>query len=244
MVDHLQNLRRDRGLLAALAGADLTRAVDACPGWSLQDLLAHLATVHRFAVTAVATPPDGELFRPTERAPDGDLIWDFLDVGLDRLITDLGQRNATDACSSFVGPVNVGWWLRRQSLETTVHRWDAELAAGRQPSPIGAATARDGIDEWLDLLPRRGFAPPDSVRGTLHLHATDDNIDDDGEWFIEIADPVTWRRGHEKGDVAVRGSCEQLYLLCWGRVAPTSVEIIGDSNLFSAFLGSLGAPAL
>jgi uncharacterized protein (TIGR03083 family) len=241
VVDHLQNLTRDRELLATLAGSDLTSDVDACPGWSLHDLLVHLSMVHRFAVHMMAIPPDGQLSRPTEHAPDGDSIWEFLDVGLERLITDLGRRNLDDACLSFVGPVTVGWWLRRQSLETTVHRWDAEMAAGRQPAPIGAATARDGIDEWLDLLPRRGFAPHDTLRGTLHLHATDDNIDD-GEWFVEIANPVTWRRGHEKGDVAVRGSCEQLYLACWGRVAPTSVEVIGDTELFTAFLDSLGAP--
>jgi len=238
VVDHLGNLRRDRALLAALAGSDLTRPVDACPGWSLHDLLAHLATVHRFAVAMMATPPEAELSRPTVRAPEGESIWEFLDLGLDGLIADVGLRNLDDACLSFVGPVTVGWWLRRQSLETTVHRWDAELAAGRQPSLIDAATAIDGIDEWLDLLPRRGFAPPETLRGTLHLHATDD----DGEWFIEIANPVTWRRGHEKGDVAVRGSCEQLYLACWGRVAPASLEVIGGDGLFTAFLDSIGAP--
>ncbi len=32
-------------------------------------------------------------------------------------------------------PHNVGWWQRRQALETAVHRWDAQIGGRRGPDP-------------------------------------------------------------------------------------------------------------
>jgi uncharacterized protein (TIGR03083 family) len=235
VVDHLGQLRSDRVLLAGLAGADLDAPVAACPAWSLGDLVSHLAMVHRFALRMLDSPPEGTASRPTERPPEGEDVWGFLDDGLARLIDDLAERGPDEPCGSFVGPVTVGWWLRRQAMETVVHRWDAEVAAGRAPSVIDGGVAADGIDEWLDLNIARGWAAPEGPGGTLHLHATDG----DGEWFIEFGDTLAWRHGHQKGDVAVRGSREQLYLGCWGRVPATSLELIGDGGLFASFLANL-----
>ena len=55
------------------------------------------------------------------------------------------------------------FWARRQAMETTVHRVDAESALGRC-TPLAPDIALDGIDEFLT-----GFLP----RSRTPLHADD-----------------------------------------------------------------------
>ena len=45
-----------------------------------------------------------------------------------------------------------GFWPRRMAHETTVHRVDAEQAAGRPVAPVPAALAVDGIDEVFGVF--------------------------------------------------------------------------------------------
>lgn len=78
---------------------------------------------------------------------------------------------------------------------------------------------------------------PTELASTVHLHCTDGP----GEWFIEFdgSGSMTWEHAHRKGDVAVRGSASDLYLMLWGRVAPTDVEVIGDDEFLTALLAAL-----
>lgn len=240
----IQLLGAERTALGELRGADLTAAVEACPGWSLYDLLAHLAMVHRMALRMLATPPTADAPAASERPPEagGDAIWDFLDDGMARLLAEFESRDLTTPCRAFVGPVTISWWLRRQLHETTVHRHDAQVAAGA-PGSIDPNVAADGVDEWLDLQVGRGWPATDGVAGTIHLHATDLTADEaangDGEWFIELGDTLAWRHGHQKGDVALRGSRSDLLLAAWGRLPVSSLDTVGDVALFERFLESL-----
>ncbi len=245
--DHhsIELLRAERIALATLRGADLTAGVEGCPGWSLHDLLAHLAMVNRMAMRMLITPPTSEAPAASERPPqqdNGDAIWDFLDDGMGRLLAEFESRDLTTPCCAFVGPVTISWWLRRQLHETTVHRHDAQVAAGVIGS-IDPIVAADGVDEWLDLQVDRGWAATDGVSGTIHLHATDLASDEaangDGEWFIELGDTLAWRHGHQKGDVALRGSRSDLLLAAWGRIPVSSLDTVGDVALFERFLESL-----
>lgn len=129
--------------------------------------------------------------------------------------------------------------------ETTVHRADAELAAGGEPA-IDPETAADGISEFLANLPygRRSAAPLEQLLAgmpgdgqTLHLHATDC----DGEWMITLAPGAyRWERGHGKGSVAVRGTAAELLLLAYGRVSPVEgrLAVFGDAAVLSAWQAS------
>ncbi len=76
-----------------------------------------------------------------------------------------------------------GFWTRRQAHELTVHRYDAQLAAGTT-APVDADLAADGIDELLVvMLP---FAASDRLTGageTIHVHCTDRP----GEWVVRLA---------------------------------------------------------
>lgn len=236
----LAALREDRERLAALDGADLTAQVPACPKWDLAELLAHLGLVHRMAGRMIATPPGGEVPRAGERPPEPHERLRWLLTGLDALIATFESADLDQACRRWQDETTIGWWLRRQAHETAVHRWDAEAAAGREPSGLGGPFAADGVDEWLELNLVRGVRIPDDLRGSIHLHATDlDAADDTGEWVIRLDGGLAWEHVHHKGDVALRGSCEQLLLAAWGRVPLDQLEVFGDAGLWERFLTAL-----
>ena len=130
------------------------------------------------------------------------------------------------------------FWQRRLLHETVIHRADADLALGREPT-IDANVAIDGVDEFLDNLPHATFSRVvKDLKGegeSLHLHCTDV----DGEWLIKL-NPTgfTWEHGHAKGDVAVRGAASDLLLLLYGRRKPQSehFQIFGDAALLNRWL--------
>jgi predicted lipid carrier protein YhbT len=126
--------------------------------------------------------------------------------------------------------------MRRQANETSVHRWDAEMAAFGEAAPIDAALAADGVEEVLEY-----FVPMFNRPGngeTFHFHRTDG----DGEWLV-TATPEGPRveRTHAKGDLAVRGTAFDLVLFLWRRIPADRLETFGDEALVSRWfeLGGL-----
>ena len=73
---------------------------------------------------------------------------------------------------------------------------------------------------------------------TIHLHATDADMDTSAEWLVDLTgDTIAWRRVHEKAAVAVRGPLTELLLLVYGRrPAAEDLEILGDRDLFDFWL--------
>jgi uncharacterized protein (TIGR03083 family) len=157
----------------------------------------------------------------------------------ERLLADLTGHDAEDPAWVFVSsaPQKVGWWYRRQALESSVHRFDAQSATGRA-DPIEAPLAAEGIDEYLtEFLPgimKRGRV--EGLSGTLHVHATDTP----GEWWLDLdAEGLAVRREHAKADTAVRGPASDLYLLLFNRqtVQHGSVEVLGNASVVDAWRG-------
>jgi uncharacterized protein (TIGR03083 family) len=229
---YLTSLRADRTRLAALADADLSAMVPACPDWDVSELLTHLGRVHRWAMDSAELSPAADFPRFGPRPDPDESIIDWLVGGLDELIAYLASTDLDAPCWSFTGPTTRRFWIRRQCHETAIHRWDAQDAVG-QPDPVEGSLAVDGLDEWLEIESRRWFKGDPAVSGTIHLHATDG----EGEWHIEV-DPsrLHWQHGHHKGDAAVRGSRSDLLLVAWRRISPERVDLLGDVGLIERFL--------
>jgi uncharacterized protein (TIGR03083 family) len=158
-------------------------------------------------------------------------------IGLANSLDDAGLDAPTWTPFPIPDPT-VAVWLRRQTHETALHRWDAEAAVAA-PRPLSPALAADGIDEYLGvivprLVDRDGLELP---AGSAHLHCTDTP----GEWTVEVVDgEYVLDRSHRKGDAAVRGSAEHLLLQLWGRAVPDgAVEVLGDPVVGAAWT-SLG----
>jgi uncharacterized protein (TIGR03083 family) len=140
----------------------------------------------------------------------------------------------------------VSFWIRRMLHETTIHRTDAEAAAG-VASRIEPAVAVDAVDELLELLPYAAIFNPHirDLRGdgeTIHLHATDldggelPSGDLNGEWLITLEpEGFRWSHAHVKGAAAVRGKAQDLALFVYGRrkVGEPELEVLGDRSLLA-----------
>jgi uncharacterized protein (TIGR03083 family) len=218
-------------LVAAAERAGVDASVPSCPDWDVGALLGHMGRVHRWAATCVeATEPVSPAGLP--KPPSGDQLPAWVRAGAARLVEVL-DRPASDPAWTWAPDRTVGFWQRRQAHETAIHRVDAELAAG-PPTPVPAALAADGIDEWLALLAfRPGAEPPSGDGETLHLHCTDEA----GEWLVTLteAGPAIERR-HAKGDVAVRGPASDLLLVLLRRFEPERVEVLGTRSVLDGFL--------
>ena len=215
MTDYLAHLRADvDAVLAVLDTAALSEPIAACPGWNLRELVVHLGSVHRWATQIVRT---GEAQREEEHAVRDLAPW-FAEGG-QLLIATLAAADPSAPCWSFTRDRQVAFWLRRQALETVVHRWDAQRAIG-EPARIDPSLAADGVAEVVQLMTPRQIAleriPPLST--TVLLHATDTG----DEWML----------GDGRPSAGVEASAETLLLLLWHRVHPGDprVRTTGDAD--------------
>src|SRR5215469_8148559 len=148
---HLDALR-DAGtrLSAAAAQAGPDAPVPSCPEWVVRDLVRHQGGVHRWATDIVARPRtedwDVDLDEVVPSWPSDAELIDWFGDGVDRLVSALSAADPDLVCWTFLSaPSPLAMWARRQAHETSIHRVDAELAAGWQPARVPAAFAADGV---------------------------------------------------------------------------------------------------
>lgn len=207
------------------ARAGLRAPVPTCPEWTVQDLVVHQGTVHRWARSCLeGDRVDTEALEREGAAASDVLQW--LDDGAQDLLRTLDDAPEDLEAFFFLAdppPPRLGW-ARRQCHETTIHAVDAMAASlGRPPTPretwFGPTLAADGLDELLT-----GFLPRDrtrlrSERPRRVLVRPDDT---DRAWVVEVG-PDAISTSRTAADAAVdfdtrfSGSAEQLYLGLWNR---------------------------
>jgi uncharacterized protein (TIGR03083 family) len=149
-MDHLSHFRREvRAFEAACRAAD-SGLVPSCPGWGVPDLVMHLGGVHRYLVWIIgdrlteqpdpadlsflglpADPvgwPDPAGAPATGPLPAGLLDW-FAE-GAAKLEAVFAATDPGVPVWTWSGERSVGFWLRMQTIEAAIHRWDAEMVAG------------------------------------------------------------------------------------------------------------------
>ncbi|MGW0536193.1 maleylpyruvate isomerase family mycothiol-dependent enzyme [Streptomyces sp. NPDC003032] len=238
-------------LRATLNGADLSVTVPTCPDWTLSQLARHMGGAVRWSEHLVATRaernvPDEDV--PDAGGPEGDDPA-ALDDWLARTAA-LGERTFRAAGAdakvwAWADDHTAGFWARRMTHELAIHRADAAIAAG-VAYEVAPDVAADAIDEWLDLVrfaqvtdPEDGASELKGAGRSIHLHATDAPPGLNAEWLIEFGDDgFTWRRGHAKATVALRGPLTEV-LLAFYRRRPLdggSVEVLGERELLDFWL--------
>jgi len=233
-----------------VAGADLSVTVPTTPDWTLAALLRHIGGNLRSLELAVrggeaVTEPERQV--PEHAGPAGDDP-----AALDAWLTEGARRCA--AALRAAGPAaeaqvwTFRWpgilWARRAANDLVVHRADAAgaVGVGYQVAPDLAA---DAVEELLELMSNPAVAassPPLAELGqregaSLHLHATDPEVE--AEWLIELGPGgFSWRQGHERADVAVRGPLDDLLRVVHRRLPPDAakVEVLGDAGLLRFWL--------
>ncbi|MGW2029924.1 maleylpyruvate isomerase family mycothiol-dependent enzyme [Streptomyces argyrophylli] len=234
------------------SGADLSATVPTCPDWSLEDLVRHMGGALRWVDALVRARAQENI--PWEKVPLGAGPRERGDaVALDRWLADTGElvvgalREAGPHTKvwAWSGVLNAGFWARRMTCEITVHRADATLAAGL-PYEVAPDIAADALDEWLQLVewvqgntPREAARDLRGPRRSIHLHATDTDPALDAEWLVELGEEgMSWRRGHEKATVALRGPLTEVLLAFYRRLPPdtTGLEVLGDREVLEFWL--------
>src|SRR5690349_10617557 len=237
----LAALRADGPALQdAVAEAGPDAVVPACPGWAAADLVEHLTVLLRWVRTSVAR---GVTTKPDDRVTPPRPEWSEALDGLRRELT--GTIETLDALDpefpAWTWPAQAkkaGFWHRRMAHEISVHRWDAETAAGR-PTPIETKLAADGVNEVLDTwLPAGRRKGPGDMHGVVHLVATDASY----EWFVRLrgAGVALLDTGtildtddhHPRAEAT--GSASDLLLALMGRNEPENLHVTGDPRLIMA----------
>lgn len=211
---------------------DLDRDVPTCPGWTLTDLLVHLSGVSRHAVESMRSAVEPPWPLTLDTGDPRALLRDESAV----LLAELNQRGPYEARHTWwPDDQTSGFWFRHLAHEYAVHRVDAEIAAGRQVTPVDDDLALDGVDEFLTVMlggpwweePGQETAAPVDARAALRTGT--------GAWLADVrAGAVDVVRAEGDADVVVSGPPHDLFLWLWGRAPASSLVVVGRTDLVGA----------
>jgi uncharacterized protein (TIGR03083 family) len=239
-------VEQNRAFGEVIRSGDPSTSVLTCPGWSLAQLLRHVGRGDRWAAQIVADRADHFLDPRTVEGgkppSDRDEATLWLHGGARRLVDAVEQVGGETPVWTFLGSRPASWWIRRRLHETTVHRADAAFALGVDYA-LDPELAADGITEWLErVVVKAGSADtplPIDDGHTVHLHATDPDLGEAGEWTMRAeGGRIAWSHDHGKGSVALRGRAVDLLLAVVRRVsvADTDIAVFGDTAVWETWL--------
>jgi uncharacterized protein (TIGR03083 family) len=210
----------------ALLARGWTARVPGCPGWSLADLVWHLAEVQHFWAWVVrnrAVDPAG--YAEPERRPDDELLG-WLESRSAALESVLAAADPVERVWTWAAQHDVAFVLRRQAHEAVMHTVDVEQVLGAV-RPIPADVALDGLDEWLEVMVPAALpsGPPEEAHPVV-LHA----VDADAE--------RTLFPGSRPFPIAtMTGTAGDLLMAVWRRVPLEVLTVDGDPATAAAMLG-------
>jgi len=218
--------------LADVAEQDLDAAVPTCPGWSVGDLVRHIAQVyeHKIASTQLQRAPEPW---PPEWPADRDPVEWFRDAH-DRLLAMFNDHEPTDPSPTWwPDDQTVGFWARRMAHETAIHGADAELTFG-PATPLDSLLAVDGIDEILRIMLAGDWSEAPSPESAGQVVAV---VGGDRTWFVTL-EPTDIRVTEEStggASAMVGGDPSSVDLWLWGRAPDEAVEVSGEPRVARIF---------
>lgn len=237
-----------RTTAAEALAADPDIPVPSCPGWSILDLVQHVAYVYdrhlshisRGVTSDPGLPPISDGVPESYRVGADEAI-EFFDERAQRLTQTLDALDPDMPAWNWAPQAKkVAFWQRRLALETAVHRWDAQMALARA-EPIEEKLAGDGVSEVLDTwLPAGGSrrkGPTDRF-GVIHLAAADVQE----EWFLRLRGPgvalldTDTLLDHDDPDARAYavGPASDILLALYGRIGFDVLDVEGDETLLEA----------
>jgi uncharacterized protein (TIGR03083 family) len=219
------NARFAQAAAEAVLARGWTAPVPGCPGWSLADLVWHLAEVQHFWAWVVRTrAPDPSAYVEPRRHPDEELLG-FLAAQNAELETVLAGADTSTRVWTWAPQQDVAFVLRRQTMEATVHTVDVEQVLG-DVRPIPPAVGLDGLDEWLEVMVPGAHpqGPPEHAHPVV-FHA----VDADAE--------RTLFPGTKPFPIAaLTGTAGDLLLAVWRRVPLDVLTVDGDGLQAAAMI--------
>jgi len=147
----LETFAADYVRLRDVAARDLAAAVPTCPGWTVSDLVRHVAQVYLHKAETIRLEQWPDPWPPAGLADEEPIA--LLSRAHDALKAQFAAHRPTDPALTWHPPEQtVRFWIRRMAQETVIHRVDAELALGEPVAPIPDDLAVVGIDELLRIF--------------------------------------------------------------------------------------------
>ena len=215
--------------------------VPACPEWTTADLVRHLGHVHRLVNHIIVDrleilPTDAhDAFRAPADATADDLA-DWFAEGATALAATFRTTDPETRVWSWGQQQDVGFWLREQTTEAAVHRWDLEGAIG-SPQPVDEELAAEGVAEFLtDIAPYRR-----TLKSPKHAAAKGERYrfrqtDGSAVWSVAIERAGLRPLGEdEPADAELAGSASDLLLFLWHRIPGEPLLVSGDAKMLERF---------
>ena len=222
----------------AIRAAAPDAPVPTCPDWTVADLAWHLAEVHAYWAgileSEAQTDEEAEAVEAGKpaRPETMEAILELFDETTGSLLTELLGRDDDEPAWFWLETARtVGSTRRMQAHEATMHRVDAELAAGLPSAAIDPALAADGVAHafevmwvWWGTLPGFEFVPSSGPVALLASDTGDRWVVQSGRWqgvgqSGKSYDVPGARLTDGEGAATVTGTAEQLMRWLWGRGA-------------------------
>lgn len=217
--EQLESIRRSAAALAAVEPTQHDLPVPNCPGWSVGDVIRHVAWQGPASWIAVIEGKDplAAIAAATDQEPS-------VTESLGGLVAYLAAHDPAEPCRGFFAESDFAGWGVHCSVEIALHRSDVEAALGL-PARLEPAEARDGLHWSAALLePMTTFIPDGTPSGALTLSPT-------------IGEPMQLGSGDPV--VTASGDPADLVFWLWGRDRG-GVEIVGDAAVAAAWAAVTG----
>lgn len=236
-------------LFAAAVNSVRTTAPDvpSCPGWSVSDLVIHVGSVHRGTAEIVRSGPPDSTDRAYLGLPADTRGWPQPDqapnhtpippslirwftTGAADLATVFDEHDPTATAWTWSREQTVGFWLRTQTIELSLHRWDAQAAIGT-PTALDPDLAADAVLQTFEVMApaRRQWRSAPPGKGERFSFRRTDGPD---HWTITTTGD-TLTIGDGPADVELAGTASDLALFLWHRIPAPSTT--GDAALVDRY---------
>jgi uncharacterized protein (TIGR03083 family) len=228
----LDGLSVEVARLREVAARDLAAAVPTCPGWTVSDLVRHVAGGCLNVVVRRLRGPENW---PVQEL-SGERPIAALDRGWAALSAEFRSRAPADPVGQG-GQETVAFWIRRMAHEIAVHRVDAELALGEAISPIPDERAADGVAELLAVfLEHQTRAYPQDYRADLIDWGDRSVLVSAGsqEWQITLRpDGAQVRAGGGRAQASIGGDPTAVLLWLYNRGGHDDIVLAGDAEMIA-----------
>ncbi|HTK64073.1 MAG TPA: maleylpyruvate isomerase N-terminal domain-containing protein [Pseudonocardia sp.] len=222
--------------------------VPSCPGWTLGDLIEHVAPLLGGWYSYNLTPRPGKFDMITSHVsgyPVPEAYHDRIGHLRGSVVAFHDAARAADLESVvevFGSTARARFWLRRAATEFAVHRWDAECA-GPGPTPLSAQRAGESLDETLrEFWPavaafewpagsplHSDFVPPAEHIGVRA-------VDSSRSWrLFRHAGEMAAVETDDLPETVLEGTGSDLVLYVWGRQDAGRLRVHGSLDLIRSW---------
>lgn len=225
--------------LVRAAERGLDAAVPSCPGWTVRDVVNHMGMLQRQKAFVVGEDrTDNEFVLD----PPGDDLLGWFREGTELLVKVLKSTSPeAKRWSWFPSGQTAGFWCRRISQETLIHRVDVELAHNAVTT-VDEDMATDGVDEalvvflmrkpsWVTITPSDSFIRLKTPQRSWLLQEAD--MSGKTRSGPELSGPaiVLQDSGHGSPVACeISGAASALDLWLWGRGDLSNLVVTGDAS--------------